>query len=95
MLRESEAAVAEALALVEALTRSHPSLPAWLRSKQAALEILTEQHHFLDQLAEAGAWRLGPWETGAACWCCGTPARRETAISFGADVSACRLAATC
>jgi len=56
VLQESESEVAAALELVEALTRSHPSLPAWLRSKQAALEVLTEQHGFLQQLSDAGAW---------------------------------------
>ncbi|KAI8462237.1 MAG: hypothetical protein J3K34DRAFT_463028 [Monoraphidium minutum] len=54
VLSESEAAVAAALALVAELTRSHPSLPAWMRSKQAALEVLTEQQHFLSQLCDAG-----------------------------------------
>jgi hypothetical protein len=39
---------------VEDLTRSHPSLPAWLRSKQVALEVLTEQRDFLSELADAG-----------------------------------------
>ena len=54
MLAESEVAVAAALEALEELTRAHPSLPAWLRAKQAALEVLTEQHEFLQRLGRAG-----------------------------------------
>lgn len=53
-LQESEQQAAVAMALIERLTRSHPSLPAWLRSKQVAATILTEQHDFLQHLADAG-----------------------------------------
>jgi len=38
---------------------SHPSLPAWLRSKQVAASILTEQHNFLQHLADAGGLSEG------------------------------------
>lgn len=54
VLQESEDEVAAALVVAEGITRSHPSLPAWLRSKQAAGEILTEQHTFLQHLGDAG-----------------------------------------
>ncbi|WIA41790.1 hypothetical protein OEZ86_009122 [Tetradesmus obliquus] len=54
VLQESEDEVAAALLVAEGITRSHPSLPAWLRSKQAAGEILTEQHTFLQHLGDAG-----------------------------------------
>lgn len=54
VLQESEAAAAAAHSLAEGVTFSHPSLPAWLRSKQVAANILTEQHGFLQHLADAG-----------------------------------------
>jgi hypothetical protein len=54
VLQESEDEVAAALMVADSITRSHPSLPAWLRSKQAAGEILTEQHTFLQHLGDAG-----------------------------------------
>lgn len=52
--QESEASAAAASQLAEGVTFSHPSLPAWLRSKQVAANILTEQHAFLQHLADAG-----------------------------------------
>ncbi|KAF8058312.1 NHX8 [Scenedesmus sp. PABB004] len=54
VLRESEAEAGEALAAAERITAAHPSLPAWLRSKQAAVEILEEQRAFLQHLGDAG-----------------------------------------
>jgi hypothetical protein len=56
--QESEAAAAAAHSLAQGVTFSHPSLPAWLRSKQVAANILTEQHGFLQHLADAGERRL-------------------------------------
>jgi hypothetical protein len=56
--QESEAAAASARSLAEGVTFSHPSLPAWLRSKQVAANILTEQHIFLQHLADAGAFQV-------------------------------------
>lgn len=64
VLQESEQEVVRALALAEGITKSHPSLPAWLRSKQAAGEILTEQHAFLQHLGEAGERPSAYWGLG-------------------------------
>lgn len=61
--QESQAAAATAQALADRVAFSHPSLPAWLRSKQTAASILTEQHGFLQHLADAGAHPL-LWQRG-------------------------------
>lgn len=57
--QESEAAAGSAQVMSERVTISHPSLPAWLRSKQVAASILTEQHSFLQHLADAGELNAG------------------------------------
>jgi len=54
VLQESELEAAAALKMAEVLTSSHPSLPAWLRSKQVAGEVLAEQRAFLQDLSGAG-----------------------------------------
>eukprot|EP00775_Hariotina_reticulata_P012274 gene12274-12411_t len=54
VLQESKQEAAAALKMAEALTSSHPSLPAWLRSKQVAGEVLAEQQAFLQDLSGAG-----------------------------------------
>jgi hypothetical protein len=78
-----------AMAAAEAISRAHPSLPAWLHSQQAASEVLAEQHAFLQHLAQAGV--VVAVAVVLVCYCWWWCTSLSPRLCVFTDLNACKL----